>query len=111
VVLESKVKLESDDIVKSAVNSVGVHLPPSCISPPFIYNSVSEMMANDLIFSGGDCHIYLNHVDVVKQQLEQETYKLPTLELSNKSIDDIKYEDFNIIGYQSSPVLKGELSN
>jgi thymidylate synthase len=70
-----------------------------------------NMVPNDLIFSGGDCHIYLNHVDVVKKQLEQETYKLPKLELSNKSIDDIKYEDFNIIGYQSSPTLKGELSN
>jgi thymidylate synthase len=70
-----------------------------------------NMIPNKLTFSGGDCHIYLNHIDVVKKQLEQETYNLPILKLSNKSIDDIKYEDFKIIGYQSSPTLKGDLSN
>lgn len=70
-----------------------------------------NMVPNKLTFSGGDCHIYLNHIDVVKKQLEQETYNLPILKLFNKSIDDIKYEDFKIIGYQSSPILKGDLSN
>ena len=70
-----------------------------------------NMVPNDLIFSGGDCHIYLDQVEGVKKQLEQETYKLPTLELSNKSIDDIKYEDFKIVGYQSSPKIDFPLSN
>jgi thymidylate synthase len=70
-----------------------------------------NMVPNDLIFSGGDCHIYLNQVEGVKQQLEQETYKLPTLELFNNSIDDIKYEDFKIVGYQSSPTINFPLSN
>ena len=70
-----------------------------------------NMVPNDLIFSGGDCHIYLNQVEGVKQQLEQESYKLPTLKLSNNSIDDIKYEDFKIVGYESSPTVNFPLSN
>jgi thymidylate synthase len=70
-----------------------------------------NMVPNDLIFSGGDCHIYLDQVDGVKKQLEQVDYKLPTLELSNTSIDDIKYEDFKIVNYQSSPKVDFPLSN
>jgi len=69
------------------------------------------MIPNDLIFSGGDCHIYLNHIDVVKEQLKSETFKLCNLELLNNSIFNLKYEDFKILNYKSSPVLKGKLSN
>ena len=69
------------------------------------------MIPNELIFSGGDCHIYLNQIKGVKKQLEQETYKLPTLELSNTSFEDLKYEDFKIIGYQSSDKISLPLSN
>lgn len=70
-----------------------------------------NMIPNELIFSGGDCHIYLNQIKGVKKQLEQETYKLPTLELSNTSFEDLKYEDFKIIGYQSSDKISLPLSN
>jgi len=70
-----------------------------------------NMIPNDLIFSGGDCHIYLNHIDVVKEQLKSETFKLCNLELLNNSIFNLKYEDFKILNYKSSPVLKGKLSN
>ncbi len=65
----------------------------------------------ELIFSGGDCHIYLNQLDGVKCQLSQETFDLPKIELYNKSIFDFKFEDIKIIGYTSSPTIKYELSN
>lgn len=89
-------------------------LPFNIASYAFLLHLLARevnMVPNDLIFSGGDCHIYLDQVEGVKKQLEQETYKLPTLELSNKSIDDIKYEDFKIVGYQSSPKIDFPLSN
>lgn len=70
-----------------------------------------NMIPNDLIFSGGDCHIYLNHIDVVKEQLASQTYNLCKLNLTNDSIYDLKLEDFEISDYQSSPTLKGKLSN
>ena len=70
-----------------------------------------NMIPNELIFSGGDCHIYLNHVDKLKEQLNNETFELPKLELTNTSFDDIKYEDIKIINYKSSGVIKMDLSN
>jgi len=70
-----------------------------------------NMIPNDLIFSGGDCHIYLNQIKGVNEQLKRETFKLPKLKLHNKSIFDFKYEDVEIINYKSSPSIKFPLSN
>jgi thymidylate synthase len=70
-----------------------------------------NMIPDELIFSGGDCHIYLNHIEAVEKQLESETFKLPKLELKNTSIFNLKFEDFNILEYNSSPTIKAELSN
>jgi len=70
-----------------------------------------NMVPDELIFSGGDCHIYLNHLEQCNTQLKQQTYKLPSIEIANKSIFDITYEDIKLIGYESSPTIKGELSN
>lgn len=69
------------------------------------------MIPETLSFSGGDTHIYLNHVDQCKEQLDRETFSLPNIEINKKSIWDIKAEDIKIINYKSSPVLRGELSN
>lgn len=70
-----------------------------------------NMVPDKLIFSGGDCHIYLNQIDGVKEQLKNETYKLPKLKLSKTSIDELKYEDIEIVGYKSSKTVKFPLSN
>lgn len=70
-----------------------------------------NMVADELIFSGGDCHIYLNQIDGVKQQLEQETFDLPSIEITKKPIFEIKYEDIKLKGYKSSESIKIPLSN
>ena len=70
-----------------------------------------NMIPEELIFSGGDCHIYLNHLEQCNKQLHQKTYKLPTIEIANKSIFNIDYTDIKLINYESSPAIKGELSN
>lgn len=70
-----------------------------------------NMIADQLLFTGGDCHIYLNHVDAIKEQLKQETYNLPKLELTNTSIFDVEYKDIKILDYQSAKTIKMELSN
>jgi thymidylate synthase len=70
-----------------------------------------NMIPDELIFSGGDCHIYLNHVEGLKKQLTQESYPLPTLKLHNSSLDELKYEDVELVGYKSAPSIKLELSN
>lgn len=70
-----------------------------------------NMVPNELIFSGGDCHIYKNHIEGLKKQLTQESYPLSTLVLNNNSIFDVKYEDIQILNYQSSAPIKLDLSN
>lgn len=71
----------------------------------------ANMVPNRLIFNGGDCHIYKNQIDGVKEQLKQETYKLPKLVLKNDSIFDLKFEDIEIVDYESAPTIKFPLSN
>ena len=70
-----------------------------------------NMVPDKLIFSGGDCHIYSNQVSGVEEQLNNETFKLPKLDLSNSSIDELRYEDIKVIGYKSSSTVKFPLSN
>jgi thymidylate synthase len=70
-----------------------------------------NMIPDELIFTGGDCHIYLNHVEGLKKQLTQESYPLPTLKLHNSSLDELKYEDIELVGYKSAPTIKMDLSN
>lgn len=70
-----------------------------------------NMIPDKLYFSGGDCHLYINHLEGVREQLSRPTYKLPKLELHNTSIFELEYEDITVIGYESSPVIKLELSN
>jgi len=70
-----------------------------------------NMIPHELIFSGGDCHIYLNQLDGIKIQLQQETFPLPKLTLNNVSLDSLKYEDIQITGYKSSPSISMPLSN
>ena len=58
-----------------------------------------NMIPHQLKFTGGDCHIYLNQVEGVKEQLKRNTHKLSKLVLSNTSIDELKYDDIKIVDY------------
>ncbi len=69
------------------------------------------MVPQDLLFSGGDVHLYINHIEQAKEQLTRQTFDLPSVVLTNKSIDDLKYEDIQILNYKSDKVFTGELSN
>jgi thymidylate synthase len=65
----------------------------------------ADLEVGDLIWTGGDCHIYLNHIEQVKLQLTREPYPLPQLILKRKpeSIFDYKFDDFEIVNYQAHP--------
>ena len=62
-----------------------------------------DLNVGEFIWTGGDCHIYLNHLEQVKLQLSREPFPLPQLILRRKpaSIFDYEFEDFEIINYQS----------
>jgi len=57
-----------------------------------------------------DAHIYANHVDGLKEQLKREPYPFPTLEIADKDIDDLEYEDFTLSNYQHHPPIKFEVA-
>ncbi len=60
----------------------------------------------------GDAHIYLNHLDQSKQQLNREPLGLPKLWLNPeiKNIDDFKMDDIKLIGYQHRPAIKAPMA-
>jgi thymidylate synthase len=89
-------------------------LPFNIASYGFLLHLLAKevnMVPHELIFSGGDVHLYKNHIEIAKEQLKRNTYKLPKLELTNTSIFDLNIDNFKVIDYQSEPTLKGELSN
>ncbi|NMI05401.1 thymidylate synthase [Paenibacillus sp. SZ31] len=71
-----------------------------------------DLEVGDFIWSGGDVHIYSNHVDQVKTQLEREPYALPKLVIKRKpdSIFDYKFEDFEFENYQHHAGIKAPIA-
>lgn len=71
-----------------------------------------DLEVGEFIWTGGDVHIYLNHVDQVELQLSREPFALPKLNFKRrpKSIFDYQFEDFEIIGYRAHPHIKAEVS-
>ncbi|MGB6039749.1 MAG: thymidylate synthase [Gordonia sp. (in: high G+C Gram-positive bacteria)] len=82
------------------------------------YALLTHMMAQqaglevgDFVWTGGDCHIYDNHVDQVREQLSRDPLPYPTLELRQAdSIFDYDFDDFQVVGYQSHPAIKAPVA-
>jgi thymidylate synthase len=73
-----------------------------------------NMVPDELICNLGDCHIYLNHVDGLREQIQRSAFELPTVTISDrvvKDISDYTLEDFVVSNYQSHPSIKLPLSN
>jgi thymidylate synthase len=73
-----------------------------------------NMVSDQLIGNLGDCHIYLNQIDGVKEQLTREPYPLPTVKISDRVVNDISeytLDDIILENYQSHPTIKMPLSN
>lgn len=72
----------------------------------------ADLDVGDFVWSGGDVHIYTNHLEQTDLQLSREPYPLPQLKIARKpdSLFDYRYEDFEILNYQSHPHIKGEVS-
>ena len=83
------------------------------------YALLTHMMAQqcglevgDFIWTGGDCHLYSNHLEQVNLQLSRNFYPLPKLNILRKpdSIFDYEFEDFEIVGYESHPHIKAPVA-
>jgi len=66
----------------------------------------------DFVWTGGDCHIYDNHVEQVTEQLTREPYALPKLRITRTpdSIFDYRYDDFEIVDYVHHPAIKAPVA-
>jgi thymidylate synthase len=64
------------------------------------------------VWTGGDCHLYSNHLDQARLQLSREQRPLPRLHILRRpdSIDAYEYEDFEILGYDPHPHIKAEVA-
>ncbi|HEY9460315.1 MAG TPA: thymidylate synthase [Paralcaligenes sp.] len=71
-----------------------------------------DLGVGDFVWTGGDCHLYSNHLEQVKLQLSRQPYPYPRLRITRKpdSIFDYRYEDFGIIGYESHPHIKAPVA-
>lgn len=92
---------------------MGCGLPFNITSYAMLTNIIAmktNMKPDKLIISTGDTHVYLNHIDQLKIQLSRIPYPFPILkinpEITNKSWENIKVEDFEIIGYISHQPIK-----
>ena len=71
-----------------------------------------DLQPGTFVWTGGDCHLYLNHLDQAREQLGREPRPLPTLEIARRpdAIDGYAYEDFAITGYDPHPHIAAEVS-
>ena len=83
------------------------------------YALLTEMVAQqcdlkpgEFIWTGGDCHLYLNHLEQAREQLSRDPHPLPRLNILRKpeSIFDYRFEDFEIAGYQRHPHIKAPVA-
>jgi thymidylate synthase len=71
-----------------------------------------DLAVGDFIWVGGDCHLYLNHLEQVATQLSRTPYPLPRLVIKRRppSLYEYQYEDFEIADYQSHPAIKAAVA-
>jgi thymidylate synthase len=71
-----------------------------------------DLQPGEFVWTGGDCHLYLNHLAQADEQLRREPYPLPQLVLRRRppSIFDYQYEDFAIVNYQFHPAIKAPVA-
>ncbi|HLW73690.1 MAG TPA: thymidylate synthase [Gammaproteobacteria bacterium] len=72
----------------------------------------TDLKAGDFVWTGGDCHLYSNHLRQVEEQLKREPLPLPRLAMKRRpaSIFDYAFEDFEIANYQSHPAIKAPVA-
>ncbi|MCU0420963.1 MAG: thymidylate synthase [Cyclobacteriaceae bacterium] len=71
-----------------------------------------ELQPGDFVWTGGDVHLYLNHLEQAELQLTRQPFPLPRLVIKRKpdSLFDYQFEDFEMVNYQSHPSIKAPIA-
>jgi thymidylate synthase len=71
-----------------------------------------DLSVGDFIWTGGDCHLYLNHFQQARLQLGREPLPLPRLEIRRRpaTVFDYRFKDFEFAGYQAHPPIKAPIA-
>ena len=71
-----------------------------------------NLKVGDFVWTGGDCHLYLNHLEQADLQLSRTPYPLPQLKIKRKpdSLFDYAYEDFDIVDYRFHAAIKAPIA-
>ncbi len=72
----------------------------------------ADLGVGDFIWTGGDCHLYLNHLEQADEQLSREPLPLPRLAIKRRpdSLFDYRFEDFEILNYESHPHIAAKVA-
>ncbi len=72
----------------------------------------TDLHVGEFIWTGGDCHLYLNHLEQADEQLGRQPLPLPRLAIARcpASIFDYRFDDFEILGYESHPHIKAAVA-
>ena len=72
----------------------------------------ADLGVGDFVWTGGDCHLYLNHLEQADRQLQREPLPLPRLAIRRRpaSIFDYRFDDFEIAGYESHPHIAAKVA-
>lgn len=72
----------------------------------------THLSVGDFVWTGGDCHLYSNHLEQVQLQLSRKPLPLPQLSIKRHppSIFDYEYEDIEVVGYESHPAIKAPVA-
>jgi thymidylate synthase len=72
----------------------------------------TDLKVGEFIWTGGDCHLYLNHLAQVEEQLAREILPLPRLSIQRRpdTITDYRFDDFEIVGYECHPHISAPVA-
>ena len=94
---------------------MGLGVPFNIASYALLTHMIAQVTSRkpgDFIHTIGDVHVYMNHVDALKEQIERTPRAFPKLKINpdKKGIDDFVYDDFEVVGYNPYKSIKMKMA-